>query len=226
MRLPGLIAALVAGGLAVAAAADKEVPTWLAQLASFGFTRENLAEAFSDPRPEVRRLAVRVVGEEGSREHVSRLTAALGDTDAWVRVLAAGALTDLGIRPELEVLRAALAGGDTDLAVEAADHLAASRDREAFARLVTLLRDPHLVGSARAARVAGKYLGPDFPDGSAAFRELATDTTVSAEVRRVVVELLAGDRTSPEVLALMRRLESDADPVIRGLAKQYVEERR
>lgn len=214
---------LMAGG----AWADKRLATATEELEGYGFVLKDLKSAFEDERVYVRQLAARVAAENRFNKRIPDLKAALNDDSHWVRVLAAGALLEMNDHSGVETLTRALESQDMDLIVEAADQLVRLKDAKALARLVELIKNSQAIGRIRAVRVVGKYfeLGST-PEAISTLVEVALDGRADLTLRRVCVGVLQTLDNDSTVHSMMNKLNKDPDPVIQGVAEQFIRVRK
>jgi beta-lactamase regulating signal transducer with metallopeptidase domain len=174
---------------------------------------EMLVEAFSDPRPGVRRLAVRVLEASRNPRAVPALTLALRDADAGVRRDAAEALDALEDGRAVDPLVVALQEDAVEaVRREAAEALGEIGDRRAVQPLVAALSD----ASADVRRETADALG-SLKDRRAVPGLLGVARDAMPEVRLEAARAL-GELGDPRAAQVLRRLLADPHPNVRSAA--------
>jgi hypothetical protein len=113
---------------------------------------EGLKSAMADDDPEVRRAAIRALGETKDPRATEVLVRTLGGADCSARVDAARALARLGDRRTVPALLAAMRDESSVVRTEAATALGALSDRRATPELIRALRDRYWTVRRAAVR--------------------------------------------------------------------------
>jgi HEAT repeat protein len=210
------------------ARADKRAPTPEEILRSYhiDLSTSALIEALSNVEPIVRENSAIVLGSRKERSALSQLREHLNDPYIYARLAAADALLQMGYTTGVPVVREVMVQEqeqDPPAAVRAAVILANSGNDEGL-HIVTHVAE---TASQQMDRVQAVIALAGFrrftPDDTFVVLELVKllDSNTALNVRRVAASVLQNIR-SAQVEAAFRRTVGDKDPVIRGIAEQYL----
>ena len=165
-----------------------------------------------DPNVEVRRAAIRSLGQHRHRASLSTLREALRDADAEVRASALEGLSEMQDAASADAIAALLKDPSKEVRANAIDALTNLELSSPPAGLREALKDPDAEVRHQAAHAVGH-----FEDAAAvpALRAMLDDP--NAEVREAAVEALASIRNEPAIQALILALKAK-DPKVRQAA--------
>lgn len=173
---------------------------------------EALIGVAKDPNVEVRRAAIRSLGQHRHRASLPTLREALRDADAEVRAAALEGLSEMQDAASADAIAALLKDPNKEVRAHAIDALTNLELAAPPAGLREALKDPDAEVRHQAAHAVGH-----FEDAAAvpALRAMLDDT--NAEVREAAVEALASIRNEPAIQALIVALKAK-DPKVRQAA--------
>jgi beta-lactamase regulating signal transducer with metallopeptidase domain len=165
-----------------------------------------------DPNVEVRRAAIRSLGQHRHRASLPTLREALRDADAEVRASALEGLSEMQDAASADAIAALLKDPSKEVRANAIDALTNLELSSPPAGLREALKDPDAEVRHQAAHAVGH-----FEDAAAvpALRAMLDDP--NAEVREAAVEALASIRNEPAIQALILALKAK-DPKVRQAA--------
>jgi len=173
---------------------------------------EALIGVAKDPNVEVRRAAIRSLGQHQHRAALPTLREALRDSDAEVRASALEALSEMQDAASADVIAALLRDANKEVRARAIEALTNLELTAPPAGLRDALKDPDAEVRHRAAHAVGH-----FEDAAAVPTLRAMLEDPNAEVREAVVEALASIRNEPAIQALILALKAK-DPKVRQAA--------
>lgn len=164
---------------------------------------EALIGVAKDPNVDVRRAAIRSLGQHQHRAALPALREALRDSDAEVRASALEALSEMQDAASADAIAALLKDANKEVRARAIDALTNLELTTPPAGLRDALKDADAEVRHRAAHAVGH-----FEDAGAvpALRAMLEDS--NAEVREAAVEALASIRNEPAIQALITALKA------------------
>lgn len=165
-----------------------------------------------DPNVEVRRAAIRSLGQHQHKAALPTLRDALRDPDAEVRAAALEALSEMEDAASADAIVALLKDANKEVRARAVEALTNLELTSPPAGLRDALRDPDAEVRHRAAHAVGHF---EDPAAVPALRAMLDDS--NAEVREAAVEALASIRNEPAIQALIVALKAK-DPKVRQAA--------
>jgi HEAT repeat protein len=208
------------------ARADKKVPKPEEILTSYhiDLATPALIGALSNAEPAVRENSAIVLGRRKELSAVPELRVHLGDPYIYARLAVADALLQMGDTSGISVIREVmLREMDPPAAVRAAVVLANNGKDEGL-KIVGHVADTALQPMDRVQAVRALAGFRKFEkDGAYVLSEFVKllDTDADLNVRRAAASELQNIQ-SAEVVQVFRRTASDQDPIIRGIAEQYL----
>jgi len=165
-----------------------------------------------DPNVEVRRAAIRSLGQHQHKAALPTLRDALRDSDAEVRAAALEALSEMEDAASADAIVALLKDPNKEVRARAVEALTNLELTSPPPGLRDALRDPDAEVRHRAAHAVGHF---EDPTAVPALRAMLDDP--NAEVREAAVEALASIRNEPAIQALIVALKAK-DPKVRQAA--------
>ncbi len=210
--------------------ADKRVPTPAEILVGFGvpLTPDGVTGALRHANGLVRQSAATQLGEWRTSTAVVDLKGVLNDEYVYARIAAAGALLKMKDQSGVAVLTSELSNVEVVIAVAASNELLASGDTRAFEGLLGRL-DNCQVPSDRLLLVRAIARYGSFADHRPRVEKALIARLLHDEgklVRMVAAEELADYRSDAAQKALLTAAETDNDPIVRGVARASVAQKR
>lgn len=165
-----------------------------------------------DPNVEVRRAAIRSLGQHRHRASLPTLREALRDSDSEVRGSALEGLSEMQDAASADAIAALIKDSDKEVRARAIEALTNLELTAPPAGLREALKDPDAEVRHRAAHAVGQ-----FEDAAAVPTLRAMLDDPNAEVREAAVEALASIRNEPAIQALILALKAK-DPKVRQAA--------